>query len=206
MSGALETQGTKFGIKAISGSVSVTFNATSGKIIRAAGDWTTDYKVGMLVTTSDTDNKGPFVITAATALELTVTGVLMTDAVAASFTITGYKPISEVVSFSGFDGSASEIDVTTLDSTAKEFRMGLQDFGNFSLECNHLPEDSGQVALRAAKATRAVQSFLIAYTDGSTDAFQAYVMSASKSGGVDAKVDTSFTLRITGDVTATVAA
>ena len=112
-----------------------------------------------------------------------------------------YTVISEVVSFSGFDGSAAEIDTTHLGSTAKEYLMGLQDFGNLTLESNYLPADAGQVKLRTAKASREVQDFKIEFSDSSTATFQAYVLSASISGGVDAKVDTSFNLRITGNVT-----
>lgn len=109
--------------------------------------------------------------------------------------------IKEVVTFSGFDGSAAEIDVTSLDSTAKEFLMGLQDFGNFSMECNYLASDEGQSALRAAKAARSKEDFKITFSDNSTATFSAFVLSAGMSGGVDAKMDTSFNLRITGDVT-----
>jgi hypothetical protein len=96
--------------------------------------------------------------------------------------------------------------VTHLGSTAKEFMMGLQDFGNLSLECNYLSEDPGQDMLRAAKASREVQDIKMTFSDLSTATFKAYVLSASLSGGVDAKMDTSFNLRITGDVTLAAAA
>jgi len=112
-----------------------------------------------------------------------------------------FTTISEVVSFSGFDGQAAEIDVTSLQSTAKEIRMGLQDFGSFQLECNYLQADAGQGALRTAKAARALKEFRITFSNTKTATFSAYVMSASISGGVDSKVDTSFALRISGDVT-----
>lgn len=112
-----------------------------------------------------------------------------------------YTEIGEVVSFSGFDGAAAEIDVTHLTSTAKEFLMGLQDFGQFTMDCNYLDSDAGQVLLRAAKSSRAVQDLKITFSDTSTATFQGYVLSASISGGVDAKVDTSFVIRITGPVT-----
>jgi hypothetical protein len=112
-----------------------------------------------------------------------------------------YVAVGEVTSFTGFDGAAAEIDVTHLQSTAKEFLMGLQDFGSFSIECNYLQGDAGQDDLRAAKASRDVQAFRVTFSDASTATFQGYVLSASVAGGVDAKVDGSFTIRITGDVT-----
>lgn len=109
--------------------------------------------------------------------------------------------ISEVVNFSGFDGAAAEIDVTHLESTAKEFLMGLQDFGTFQLDVNYLPDDPGQVEARAAKASQTKKLFLITFSDNNTAQFQGFVLSASISGGVDSKVDSSMSIRVSGDVT-----
>ena len=112
-----------------------------------------------------------------------------------------YTEVKEVVSFNGFDGKASEIDVTHLRSTAKEFLMGLRDFGNFNLETNYLPSDAGQDAMRAAQASREVQDFKITFSDDTSATFQGYVLSNPLSGGVDSKVSGSFDIRITGAVT-----
>lgn len=112
-----------------------------------------------------------------------------------------YTEVKEVVSFTGFDGTAAEIDTTHLQSTAKEFLMGLQDFGTFGIDCNYLNADSGQDKMRAAKSSREIQDFQITFSDDSTATFKGYVLSGSISGGVDAKVDTSFSVRISGDVT-----
>jgi hypothetical protein len=112
-----------------------------------------------------------------------------------------YTEVKEITAFNGFDGAASEIDVTHLQSAAKEFLMGLQDFGTFQLDVNHLPDDTGQVAMRTAKADRDKREFRVTFSDANTATFQGYVLSNSISGGVDAKVDGSFTVRITGNVT-----
>ncbi len=112
-----------------------------------------------------------------------------------------YTEVGEITNFSLFDGSASEIDVTHLKSTAKEFLMGLQDFGAGSIDCNHLPTDAGQVLMRAAKASRVIQDFKVTFSDLTTATFQGFVTSNPLSGGVDAKVDGSFNVRISGDVT-----
>lgn len=109
--------------------------------------------------------------------------------------------ISEITNFSGFDGQAAEIDTTHLQSTAKEFLMGLQDFGQFQIDVNYLPNDTGQSEARAAKAARTLKTFLATFSDGSTASFDGYVLSNPVSGGVDAKVDSSFVIRITGSVT-----
>ena len=112
-----------------------------------------------------------------------------------------YTNILEITSFSGFDGSAAEIDVTHLSSTAKEFIMGLQDFGQFTIETSYLPADTGQDLLRTAKGNRDLHYFKATFSDLSTAIFTGYVLSAPVSGGVDAKVDGSFVIRISGDVT-----
>jgi len=112
-----------------------------------------------------------------------------------------YTEVKEITDFDGFDGEASEIDVTHSQSTAKEFLLGLQDFGNVSLDCNHLPADAGQVILRAAKTDRVKRQFRLTFSDASTASFLAFVKSNPLKGGVDAKLSGAFTLRITGAVT-----
>jgi hypothetical protein len=108
--------------------------------------------------------------------------------------------VGEVVSFSGPGGVAGTYDVTHLLSTKREKRPSLPDEGDYTMECNFLPDDPGQQALMADRATRTVREVIVTYSDGSTDTFQAYCTGAVKSGGVDNKVGISFTLAITGDV------
>lgn len=112
-----------------------------------------------------------------------------------------YTEVKEVGNFKGFDGQAAEIDVTHLQSTAKEYLMGLQDFGSLSIDVNHLPSDAGQVKMRSAKVSRDIQDFKITFSDNSTAKFQGYVLSNPISLGVDSKVDGSFAVRISGNVT-----
>lgn len=112
-----------------------------------------------------------------------------------------YTEVKEVKTFTAFDGSAAEIDVTHLQSTAKEFRMGLQDNGNFSMDLNYLPEDAGQDLVRAAKASREIQDFKLTFSDLTTATFQGFVTTAPRTGSVDSIIETSFNIRISGDVT-----
>lgn len=120
-------------------------------------------------------------------------------------TTTAGTPDTEVLgvrNYSGLDGEASEIDTTHLKSLAKEFDIGLQDFGGFTLEWLTDYTDAGQTALRDAQASGAKKTILVTFTDGSTAQFEAYVKNAQRlSGGVDATVDGGATLRITGAVT-----
>lgn len=216
MSGAIETQGTKLGVQSVTGSVSVTFNASTYKIIRATGDFTTDYSIGMLITTSDTDNLGPYYISAVSALEITVTGdadgtvaVMTTDAVAASFTLTGYKAVGEITDFSGPGGSAAVIDTSSLDSTRREKLMGLPDEGQVTFSMNYVPGNAGQIAFRAARSSRAETNFIIVLSNATTialptnETFAGFALEFSKTGAVDDKMTASATIEITGAVTTT---
>lgn len=110
--------------------------------------------------------------------------------------------IGKVKSFSGFDGESSEIDQTHLGSTAKEKRLGLQDFGSFSMEWQVDYADSGQDVCRAAQTSRAVKTFLVTYLDGTTATFNGLVKNAERvSGSVDSLVDGGASVAITGIVT-----
>lgn len=115
---------------------------------------------------------------------------------------TAGTPDTEVLgvrNYSGLDGEASEIDTTHLKSLAKEFDIGLQDFGGFTLEWLTDYADAGQNALRAAQATGEKKTLSVTFVDATIATFECYVKNAQRlSGGVDATVDGGATLRITG--------
>lgn len=129
--------------------------------------------------------------------ELTITD--NTDA--ATMTPATWTEIGEITDFSGPDGSASEIDVTHLQSTAKEFLMGLKDEGSYALSINWVPTDTGQEACRTARDSRAKKDFKVTYSDSSTATFEGYIMAMSGGGAVDDKVSGSITIRITDEIT-----
>ncbi len=112
-----------------------------------------------------------------------------------------------VTGFSGPDGQAADIDVTSFDSTAREYLAGLSEEGNISLDINSYPSDLGQLEMRDAKATRDMRSMTIKLTDTSTTTlvFDGYVKSFAMTGAVDDKVTISSVIRISGAVTWTTA-
>jgi hypothetical protein len=112
-----------------------------------------------------------------------------------------YTAISNVKSFSGFDGSASEIDVTNLSSQAKEYRIGLEDNGQFTLDLDRDFSDAGQTALLAARDSQAAKSFKLLLSNGENAIFTGFVKKFSVQGGVDAVVKGSVDIRISGPVT-----
>lgn len=114
-----------------------------------------------------------------------------------------FTAIANVRDFSGFDGAASEIDVTNLVSTAKEFRLGLTDAGQFTLNMDLDNSDAGQLALRAKQSSGVITNFKLVLPAGTTPTatFTAFVKKFSVQGGVDAVAKSAIDLRITGAVT-----
>jgi predicted secreted protein len=114
-----------------------------------------------------------------------------------------WAKIANVVSFSGPDGSGSEIDVSNLDSTWKEFLMGLPDGGSVSIEVFSDETDPGQIAARAAQLGRLLRPWKITLPNAKVIQFNAYVKKFSIQGGVDQAVKASIDLRISGGYTVT---
>lgn len=103
-----------------------------------------------------------------------------------------------ISSFSGFDGQASDIDVTCLTSTAKEWRQGLQDFGQFQVELMRDPGQAGQAEMDSAKSAQATRTFILTLPSGDIATFEGYVKSLTVSGGVDAVLTGTATIKISG--------
>ena len=107
--------------------------------------------------------------------------------------------VGDVVSFSGFDGTADDIDVTTLASTAKEFLVGLQDFGGLSMELNLTNSDTGQAKLRALKAAGTSGTFSVTLSNSEVAAFNAYVKSFTVSNTANDATRASVQLKIAAE-------
>lgn len=114
-----------------------------------------------------------------------------------------YTAIPEVTSLQGPGGQANEIDVTDLDSTAKEFRMGLQDEGSITMDILYIPANTAHAALRAARAGQTLTNFQIAFTDSPITKWQfdGFVLGFEISNAVDDVTKASVTIRVSGAVT-----
>lgn len=113
-----------------------------------------------------------------------------------------YTAIAEIKSFSGFDGKASEIDVTSLTSAAKEFRLGLVDSGGFSFDMSRVQADPGQAAVLASKNAGTLKAYKLTLPNAEVASFTAFATALPISGGVDGIVAHSgVALRISGAVT-----
>ncbi|PZX32057.1 hypothetical protein C7416_102217 [Cupriavidus phytorum] len=134
------------------------------------------------------------------AFDINTTGRTITAAGTA--TPATWTKIENLVSFKGFDGQASELDKTDLDSTAKEYALGLQDWGSFTFDVNRDMNDAGQQAIDASKRAGTVKTYKLTLPNNKTKTFDAYAKNSPLEGGVDQLLkSTGVTLRITGDVT-----
>lgn len=114
-----------------------------------------------------------------------------------------YTAVANVKTFTGFDGAASEIDVTNLASLAKEYRLGLTDPGHINFTMDQDLGDAGQLALRSHQASGAIANFKLILPAGTTPtaAFTAFVKKITSDGGVDQVVKSSVEMRVSGAVT-----
>lgn len=112
-----------------------------------------------------------------------------------------YSAINEIQGFSGPGGAAKVIDVTNLQSTAKEKRIGLADEGQFSLDMNFNPADAGQARLYTLRNSQATGAFRVTYSNGVIDTFSGLVLEFTTSGAPDDVLKAKCTIEITGAVT-----
>lgn len=111
--------------------------------------------------------------------------------------------INGIMSLTGIgSGSATEIDVTTLASTAKEFRQGLRDFGSISMELIRNQDDLGQKEMFDAMGLQAVREFIVTLPTSTANVgtFDGFVQSLSTDINADGVVTGTATVRITGAV------
>jgi tail tube protein len=113
--------------------------------------------------------------------------------------------IGEVSDISGPDESVDRIEVTHLASTSKEYIAGLRDGGEVKCEANTVASNTAQQALYTDFQSGASAAYSIDCGSGEHYDFSAIVTGFSRKFSANAKRSLSFTLKITGDVTATYA-
>lgn len=111
--------------------------------------------------------------------------------------------VNGVVGITGVgSGSATEIPVTTLASTAKEFKPGLRDFGSVSVDLIRNQDDLGQLELFNGLTSQLVATCVITLPTSTANVgtFSGFVQSLSTDVGADGVVMGKCTIRITGAV------
>lgn len=130
------------------------------------------------------------------------------------------QKIAQITGFSGVGGQAGEIDVTDMDSTAREYLAGLKDNGTISLNVNWDPANASHVTLDSIVGG-AEKRFVIGCSDGTTDPsytstftiptdrttldFQGSVLSFQKDAETDNIWRGTVTIRVSGAITITAA-
>lgn len=111
-----------------------------------------------------------------------------------------YNKIAEVLSISGPELSRETLEVTSLDSTAKEYIAGLQDGGSISLEMNWISGNSYQQAMRALVTSGSSANFLIEWPNSPKTrvSFTAVAESWAINTEPNAAITASMSLKISG--------
>ena len=111
-----------------------------------------------------------------------------------------YSAVGSVTSISGPSSSRGEIDVTTMDSTAKEFNLSLLDHGTLEASIVFDERDTEHAALRTDFAANTVRDWKI--TDAGSPqinyTFQGRIQSLPLDFSTDEVVRVTMTIRITG--------
>lgn len=111
--------------------------------------------------------------------------------------------VGKLTSVGAIAPDSSVIDVTTLDSASgyREYMQGFRDAGEISVSGFHQSGDAGQAALRSAFDSGASGAVEVAFPDGTTVSFTAFVKSWSLGAAeVDGAVGFSAVLRLSGVV------
>jgi Lambda phage tail tube protein, TTP len=106
--------------------------------------------------------------------------------------------IPELKDFTGPSQQNNEIDVTSLDSTAREFRPALKDNGSFSCNFNLVPNHPEHIGIQADGDAQTVRWWRLQLSEGSLYEFAGYVQTVSASGATDGVVGGTFAVRISG--------
>lgn len=111
-----------------------------------------------------------------------------------------YAIISNLTNFSGPNLTRNEIDVTSLHSTSREYKLGLKDNGEFTANMNVNLRDPVHRALISDLDGTDDIPFKLEFSTGDFLLFYGLVKGMPLSGAVDAVVTASLSLRITGEM------
>ena len=115
-----------------------------------------------------------------------------------------FTTVPQVAGISGIGGgTAREIDVTDLASTAKEFLQGLPDNGVISMPIIWDPQDAQHQGLETDRANQTLRNWEIDFSDSpvTTASFAATVQSFPRSGEPDDVWRGDLNLRVSGGIT-----
>jgi hypothetical protein len=109
-----------------------------------------------------------------------------------------FEKVGEVTNIGEPSGEAADIDVTHLESLAKEYLVGLPDEGNIEIAMNGIAGDAGHDELIAAKDDQSRRWLKITWSNGDVWYIKALVKKYTWSAGVDAKIEAAAAFRTSG--------
>lgn len=110
-----------------------------------------------------------------------------------------FSNFCELSNYNRQGGSKSEIDATSLCSTAKEYELGLPDFGQTQMDFFYAPQTAIQTAMRSFDASGDKIAVKVTLPrSGGIRTLLGFVQQLSESAGVDGIWTASMTIRNTG--------
>ena len=125
------------------------------------------------------------------------------DAQGTTFTFEDAVPSAQIIggiqSFS-ISSTADERETTNLASTAKEYKLGLQDNGTLQLSVLYDPADVGQAAMILARTGNLTKEVVMTLSGGQVATFDALVKALPIDAAADDDLKSTIDLRITGAI------
>ena len=134
------------------------------------------------------------------AIDADTTGMTITASGSAS-PVT-WTTVGGVKSFKPGEPTVDDIESTDLASTVKEFRPGLSDYKDLTLEMMYINGDMGQIALASAFAAKTTKRIKITIPSGEAFTFAGYINKCGlPDGAVSAISNFSASMKVTQAVT-----
>lgn len=129
--------------------------------------------------------KGQAVSTQGYKLEVSVDGTVFTE-------------VSNITDIVDPTGESSDLDATNLQSTSKEYIAGLRDSQSVNITGQRVADDPGQNILRDHAGDSAPLYWRNTYSDGDVQTFRATCKKFGVTGGVDAVMMFTSSIRASG--------
>lgn len=111
---------------------------------------------------------------------------------------TAYTEVSNITDIVDPTGEASDLDATNLRSTSKEYIAGLRDSQSVTITGQRVADDAGQNILRDNAGASTPLYWRNTYSDGEIQEFRATCKKFGVTGGVDAVMMFTSSIRATG--------
>ncbi len=115
--------------------------------------------------------------------------------------------VAAITSFSGPNITSPTVDVTTMDSTAREYITGLADNGEITFDAIFVGNNAQQQGLQSDQTAGTTRNFKLIFNDATLEAnrttfsFAAVVTGFVFNGQVDDAWRVSITLKLSGAIT-----